>query len=102
MLLDEEKTLTLSVYSILTLELREVDVLPHTAWKGSSQGLLGITLHYEYVDDGRGHGLRVLEVFPHSPAHDAGLTPGYDYLIQMVYNNRILRDIQDLKDECHK
>ncbi|KAF4701843.1 Golgi reassembly-stacking protein 2, partial [Perkinsus olseni] len=47
----EEKTLILFVYSILTLSLRQVQVLPHTAWKGSSHGLLGITLHYEQVDD---------------------------------------------------
>ncbi|KAF4726310.1 Golgi reassembly-stacking protein 2 [Perkinsus olseni] len=95
----EEKTLILSVYSILTLSLRQVQVLPHTAWKGSSHGLLGITLHYEQVDDGRSHGLRVLQVFPNSPADHAGLTPGDDYLIQIVDNNRILRDVQDLKHE---
>ncbi|KAF4651239.1 Golgi reassembly-stacking protein 2 [Perkinsus olseni] len=65
----------------------------------SSHGLLGITLHYEQVDDGRSHGLRVLQVFPNSPADHAGLTPGDDYLIQIVHNNRILRDVEDLKHE---
>ncbi|KAF4661748.1 hypothetical protein FOL47_006546 [Perkinsus chesapeaki] len=53
-----------------TLNIREVDILPHRAWNmGRGGGMLGIRIHYELsIEDGRSNGLRVLEVFKHSPA----------------------------------
>merc|ERR1719401_3383795 len=48
-------------------------------WSGS--GLLGAVVRYDSLDNVENQGLRVLEVFPNSPAMEAGLVPYKDYLL---------------------
>ncbi|CAE8590630.1 unnamed protein product, partial [Polarella glacialis] len=83
----------LTVYSTRANGTREVTVMPRK-WAGS--GLLGATVRYDVVDAAENHGIRVLEVFPNSPAAHAGLVPFQDYLLGTP--QRVFHDIDELVD----
>eukprot|EP00434_Breviolum_minutum_P005914 symbB.v1.2.005215.t1/scaffold266.1/size251003/12 len=61
-------------------------------WAGN--GLLGATVRYDAVDVAENHGIRVLEVFPNSPAAHAGLVPFQDFLLGTP--QRVFHDIDEL------
>jgi C-terminal processing protease CtpA/Prc len=68
---------TLGVFSVLTMELREVCVTPQV-WKG--EGLIGINLRYEDAMQVSNNILRITKVFPDSSASRAGLIEG-EYIV---------------------
>lgn len=52
---------------------------PSKWWDG--QGMLGVTIRFDFYDHAEEHLVRVLEVVPNSPAELAGLQPMTDYLL---------------------
>lgn len=83
----------MKVYNCRAQNTRDVMVMPRK-WAGT--GILGATVRYDSVDPAETHGIRVLEVFPNSPAAHAGLVPFQDFMLgtgSIVFN-----DIDDLVD----
>jgi len=68
----------LLVYNGRAHTTREVIVKPRK-WGGT--GLLGAKVRYDSVEEDENQGIRVLEVFPNSPAAHAGLLPFQDFLL---------------------
>lgn len=89
----ENKQVKLTVFNTRANLTREVTILPRK-WGGS--GLLGATVRYDTVDPAENHGVRVLEVFPNSPAAHAGLVPFQDYLLGT--SQKVFYDIDELVD----
>eukprot|EP00930_Biecheleria_cincta_P101430 TRINITY_DN93086_c0_g1_i1.p1 TRINITY_DN93086_c0_g1~~TRINITY_DN93086_c0_g1_i1.p1 ORF type:complete len:416 (-),score=96.13 TRINITY_DN93086_c0_g1_i1:165-1412(-) len=87
----ENGTAKLTVYSTRANVTREVVVRPRK-WSGA--GLLGATVRFDSVDMAENHGIRVLEVFPNSPAAHAGLVPYQDFLLGTP--QRVFHDIDEL------
>eukprot|EP00933_Yihiella_yeosuensis_P045421 TRINITY_DN40792_c0_g1_i1.p1 TRINITY_DN40792_c0_g1~~TRINITY_DN40792_c0_g1_i1.p1 ORF type:complete len:408 (-),score=122.46 TRINITY_DN40792_c0_g1_i1:258-1481(-) len=81
----------LQVYSTRANSMREVQVKPRK-WSGT--GLLGATVRFDIVDVAENHGIRVLEVFPNSPAAHSGLVPYQDFLLGTA--TRVFHDIDEL------
>lgn len=79
------------VYNSRVHNHREVTVIPRK-WGGS--GLLGATVRYDTTEPGDSNGIRVLEVFPNSPAAHAGLVPFQDFLLGTA--SCVFRDIDEL------
>lgn len=84
----------LTVFNLRANTTREVTVVPRE-WAGS--GLLGATVRYDVVDPAENQGIRVLEVFPNSPAAHAGLIPFQDYLLGTAL--AVFHDIDELIEE---
>lgn len=83
----ENQCAKLTVYNTRSQKEREVAVTPRK-WHGT--GLLGATVRYDVVDPAENHGIRVLEVFPNSPAAHAGMVPFQDFLMgtaQVVFHD---------------
>ncbi|CAE7494641.1 TTLL9, partial [Symbiodinium necroappetens] len=87
----ENGSAKLTVYNTRANMTREVAVMPRK-WTGT--GLLGATVRYDAVDVAENHGIRVLEVFPNSPAAHAGLVPFQDFLLGTP--QRVFHDIDEL------
>lgn len=87
----ENGTAKVTVYNTRANMTREVTVMPRK-WAGN--GLLGATVRYDAVDVAENHGIRVLEVFPNSPAAHAGLVPFQDFLLGTP--QRVFHDIDEL------
>lgn len=87
----ENGTAKLTVYSTRANVTREVVVRPRK-WSGA--GLLGATVRFDSVDMAENHGIRVLEVFPNSPAAHAGLVPYQDFLLGTP--QRVFHEIDEL------
>ena len=68
----ENQRTKLVVHHILTHTAREVYVTPRR-WGGA--GLLGAVVRYDSLESAEGQGMRVLSIFPDSPAALAGLVP---------------------------
>merc|ERR1712012_1185280 len=66
------------VFNVRARDMREVLVTPKK-WGGD--GVLGAVLRLDSVSEDDCQGLRVLQVFPDSPAEEAGLVPMTDYLV---------------------
>lgn len=81
----------MTVFNTRAHSTREVSVMPRK-WAGS--GLLGATVRYDMVDPAENHGIRVLEVFPNSPAAHAGLVPFQDFLLGTA--QAVFHDIDEL------
>lgn len=81
----------LQVFNTRAHTTREVIVNPRK-WAGT--GLLGATVRYDVVDPAENHGIRVLEVFPNSPAAHAGLVPFQDFLLGTAQS--VFHDIDEL------
>jgi len=89
----ENGTAKLTVFNTRANVTREVTVAPRQ-WAGN--GLLGATVRFDSIDPAENHGIRVLEVFPNSPAAHAGLVPFQDYLLGTA--QRVFHDIDELAD----
>jgi hypothetical protein len=68
----------LRVFNILDEKIREATVIPNSEWGG--EGALGATIRFEtwLPDQGNVH---VMKVFPKSPACEAGLVEGDDFIL---------------------
>jgi len=89
---ESENTLAkMIVYNTRMHNTREVSIIPKK-WAGN--GLLGATVRYDLVDPAENHGIRVLEVFPNSPAAHAGLVPFQDFLLGT--SQAVFHDIDEL------
>lgn len=75
----ENGRVLLKVYNTRSQSTREITIQPRQ-WAG--KGLLGATVRYDRFDaSDESQGIRVLEVFPNSPAAHAGLVPYQDFLL---------------------
>lgn len=89
---EAENTRTkLVIYNIRTHKSREVFVMPRK-WGGA--GLLGAVVRFDALDNVDNQGMRILEVFPNSPAMQAGLIPYKDYLLGTT--EVMFRDMDEL------
>jgi C-terminal processing protease CtpA/Prc len=75
----EDRPLALQIYNSKSQTLRDVTLTPSKRWPG--QGMLGVTIRFDFYDHAEEHLVRVLEVVPNSPAELAGLQPMTDYLL---------------------
>eukprot|EP00746_Dinoflagellata_sp_MGD_P120978 gnl/MRDRNA2_/MRDRNA2_56306_c0_seq1.p1 gnl/MRDRNA2_/MRDRNA2_56306_c0~~gnl/MRDRNA2_/MRDRNA2_56306_c0_seq1.p1 ORF type:complete len:400 (-),score=79.55 gnl/MRDRNA2_/MRDRNA2_56306_c0_seq1:57-1256(-) len=89
-----ENTATkLLVYNIRSQTVRDVYLTPRQ-WGGV--GLLGATVRFDTIDNSENQGIRVLEVFPNSPAAHAGLMPYKDYMLGT--SDVMFRDMDELAE----
>lgn len=79
------------VHNIRTRTSRDVFITPRK-WGGV--GLLGAVVRYDALDNADSQGMRVLDVFPNSPAEMAGLLPLKDYLLGTA--DVMFRDLDEL------
>mmetsp|Transcript_2575 Transcript_2575/g.5972 ORF Transcript_2575/g.5972 Transcript_2575/m.5972 type:complete len:373 (+) Transcript_2575:52-1170(+) len=89
----ENAVARLRVYNTRSNVTREV-VLSPRPWAGT--GLLGASVRYDAINLPEAQGIRVLEVFPNSPAAHAGLVPYQDYMLGS--GPTVFRDLEDLVD----
>jgi len=89
----ENQECLITVYSVRTHLARQLKIVPRK-WGGV--GLLGATVRYDNIDLQSNGGVRVLDVFPNSPAHQAGLVPFKDYLLGTA--EVIFRDVDEFVD----
>lgn len=87
----ENQAAKFTVYNTRAHSKREVSVTPRK-WGGT--GLLGATVRYDVVDPAENQGIRVLEVFPNSPAAHAGLVPFQDFMLGTAQT--VFHDIDEL------
>lgn len=87
----ENSIAKMQVFNTRAHTTREVTVMPRK-WNGN--GLLGATVRFDIVDPTENQGIRVLEVFPNSPAAHAGLVPYQDYLLGTA--QCVFHDIDEL------
>ncbi|KAM4821671.1 Golgi reassembly-stacking protein 1 isoform 2-T2 [Thomomys bottae] len=85
-----EKPVKLEVYSMKTLRVRDVEVVPSNLWGG--QGLLGASVRFCSFRRACEQVWHVLDVAPSSPAALAGLRPYTDYV---VGSDQILQESED-------
>lgn len=85
-----EKPVKLEVFSMKTMKVREVEVVPSNTWGG--QGLLGASVRFCSFRRASGQVWHVLDVEPSSPAALAGLRPYTDYV---VGSDQILQESED-------
>lgn len=85
-----EKPVKLEVYSMKTMKVREVEVVPSNMWGG--QGLLGASVRFCSFRRASEHVWHVLDVEPSSPAALAGLLPYTDYV---VGSDQVLQESED-------
>jgi S1-C subfamily serine protease len=90
----ENTRVKLVVYSTLTQSLRDLHVTPRI-WS-ESPGLIGATVRWDAFEAAEDQSIRILEVFPNSPASDAGLQPHSDYLLGTT-TGVAMTSIDDLK-----
>eukprot|EP00928_Gymnodinium_smaydae_P032418 TRINITY_DN23483_c0_g4_i1.p1 TRINITY_DN23483_c0_g4~~TRINITY_DN23483_c0_g4_i1.p1 ORF type:complete len:477 (+),score=77.92 TRINITY_DN23483_c0_g4_i1:35-1432(+) len=81
----------MKVYNIRNHAAREVQVVPRK-WSGA--GLLGAVVRYDALENAENQGIRVLSVFPNSPAEKAGLIALKDYLLGTT--EVMFRDLDEL------
>lgn len=81
----------LVVYNGRSHNTREVIVKPRK-WAGT--GLLGAKVRYDSVEEDENQGIRVLEVFPNSPAAHAGLLPFQDFMLGTAQT--VFHDLDEL------
>ncbi len=77
------------------LVLLDLTLTPSRQWAG--KGLLGVTIRFDSYENAEDQLLHMLDVTPQSPAFDAGLRSGSDYLLGTP--ERVFRDTDDLQDE---
>ncbi|XP_010593798.2 Golgi reassembly-stacking protein 1 isoform X2 [Loxodonta africana] len=85
-----EKPVKLEVFSMKTMKVREVEVVPSNMWGG--QGLLGASVRFCSFHRASEQVWHVLDVEPSSPAALAGLRPYTDYV---VGSDQILQESED-------
>jgi hypothetical protein len=89
----EGKRVKLTVYNCRTQALRDVYVIPRS-WNG--QGLLGLVVKFDLIENGENQGLRVLDIQTNSPAANAGFMAFKDFII--ASGDVIVRDGEDLSE----
>mmetsp|Transcript_4918 Transcript_4918/g.11486 ORF Transcript_4918/g.11486 Transcript_4918/m.11486 type:complete len:386 (+) Transcript_4918:46-1203(+) len=89
----ENQRTKLVVHNIRTHTAREVYVTPRR-WGGA--GLLGAVVRYDSLESAEGQGMRVLSIFPKSPAEAAGLVPNKDFLLGTT--EVMFRDMDELTE----
>ncbi|CAE7742297.1 GORASP2 [Symbiodinium sp. CCMP2592] len=89
----ENQRTKLVVHNIRTHTARDVYVTPRR-WGGA--GLLGAVVRYDTLESAEGQGMRVLSVFPNSPAEAAGLVPNKDFLLGTT--EVMFRDMDELTE----
>lgn len=87
------KRVKLTVYNCRTQALRDVYLIPRN-WGG--QGLLGLVVKFDLIENGENQGLRVLEIQSESPAAKSGLVSFKDFVIGS--GDIIVRDADDLSE----
>ena len=94
----DERSLTLTLWNTRLEETKEFTIRPRSDWP-DAKGRLGATVKYlanmDETTGGSCAGLHVLEIFPNSPAADAGLRADSDYLLASADN--ILYTLSDLE-----
>lgn len=91
---NEGKALNLTVYNCKRKALREVSFVPRRNWGGV--GLLGLMVRFDAYEEFDQSVIRVLKVYPGSPAEEAGLTPSVDFLLGTT--EIVFLDLDDLFD----
>ncbi|CAE7535505.1 GORASP2 [Symbiodinium sp. KB8] len=89
----ENQRTKLVVHNIRAHTARDVYVTPRR-WGGA--GLLGAVVRYDTLESAEGQGMRVLSVFPNSPAEAAGLVPNKDFLLGTT--EVMFRDMDELTE----
>ena len=89
---NENCTVVLEVYSLLTETMRDVPVVPRT-WEGD--GLLGLTMRYEDALAARDQIYHVTNVTENSPADRAGVQAETDYIVGSP--NYSIKELDDLE-----
>merc|ERR1719343_252759 len=89
----ENTKMRVKVYNIRTHSSRDASVTPRK-WGGA--GLLGAVVRYDSFDNADNQGIRILDVFPNSPASAAGLVAKTDYLLGTT--EVMFRDIEELSE----
>ncbi|XP_072297149.1 Golgi reassembly-stacking protein 1-like [Eucyclogobius newberryi] len=85
-----ERSIRMEVYSIKTMSVREVQVVPSNMWGG--QGLLGASVRFCSYQGANENVWHVLDVEVSSPAALAGFQPYNDYIIGA---DQVLQDSED-------
>jgi len=88
------KQTKLSVLNYKTSKVREVEVWPSDNWGGI--GILGLMIANDNYATADERVIRVLNVFPESPADAAGLHPFVDYVLGT--NSRIFEGLDDFEE----
>ncbi|XP_043922882.1 Golgi reassembly-stacking protein 1 [Protopterus annectens] len=86
-----EKSVKLEVYSLKSLKVRELEIIPSNMWGG--QGLLGASVRFCSFQGANEYVWHVLDVEPNSPAALAGFTPFTDYIVGA---DQVLQESEDL------
>jgi C-terminal processing protease CtpA/Prc len=81
------------VHNILSGLQRDVVIQPNSTWGG--EGLLGLVIRYDTLKQADEHCIHILDVFPRSPAHKAGLISYEDYLLGT--DDTVLKSYEDLE-----
>nr|CCA21293.1 golgi reassemblystacking protein putative [Albugo laibachii Nc14] len=76
---NEDRVINLRLFNAKSRTTREVQLTPSRKWPG--KGLLGVTIRFDCFQDAENHLLHVTKVEPGSPAVQAGLRSGSDYLL---------------------
>ena len=76
---NEDQVVTLRVYNSRDERLREATLVPTRHWAGD--GLVGISIRFCNFASVAEHVWHVLDVYPRSPAVDAGLEARSDYIV---------------------
>eukprot|EP00051_Salpingoeca_urceolata_P013674 m.172612 g.172612 ORF g.172612 m.172612 type:complete len:374 (-) comp17860_c0_seq1:277-1398(-) len=86
-----DKPIKLSVYSAKDHTVRDVSLTPSNTWGG--MGLLGVSIRFCSFEGASENVWHVLDVHPNSPAAQAGLRGGSDYIVAA---DSLLDDRDDL------
>ncbi|KPP65630.1 hypothetical protein Z043_115940, partial [Scleropages formosus] len=85
-----EKPVKIEVYSMKTMRVRELEVVPSNMWGG--QGLLGASVRFSNFQGANENVWHVLDVDPNSPAALASLQAHTDYIVGA---DQVLQDSED-------
>lgn len=86
-----DKEVRMTIYSSKSQSVREVTIIPSTAWGG--QGLLGVSIRFCSFEGANENVWHILEIHPSSPAELAGLRAFSDYVIGA---DSVLHESEDL------
>lgn len=89
--LNVEREVKLTVYSSKTQTIRQVVIVPSQMWGG--QGLLGVSIRFCSFEGANENVWHILDVYPNSPALQAGLLSHNDYIIGA---DSVLHESEDL------
>lgn len=89
--LNVEREVKLTVYSSKTQTVRQVNIVPSQMWGG--QGLLGVSIRFCSFEGANENVWHILDVYPTSPASQAGLVAHSDYIIGA---DSVLHESEDL------